>query len=116
MWAAANAFILPSRSEGFSMAVLEALAARVPAIITTACHFPELAANQAGIVCEPEIESIASALETIKTGMSETDRIQMAERGRQLVERDYTWQSQAARLEQVYQWVQSSGSRPDFVE
>lgn len=116
MWAAANAFILPSRSEGFSMAVLEALAARVPAIITTACHFPELAANQAGIVCEPEIESIASALETIKTGMSETDRSQMAERGRQLVERDYTWQSQAARLEQVYQWVQSSGSRPDFVE
>ena len=116
MWAAADAFILPSRSEGFSMAVLEALAARVPSIITTACHFPELASNQSGIVCEPEIESIAAALRTIKSEMNASDRSQMADRGRQLVEREYTWARQAARLEQVYGWVESGGSKPDFVE
>ena len=98
------------------MAVLEALAARVPSIITTACHFPELASNQSGIVCEPEIESIAAALRTIKTEMNASDRSQMADRGRQLVEREYTWARQAARLEQVYGWVESGGSKPDFVE
>ena len=27
----------------FSMAILEALACRLPALVTTACHFPELA-------------------------------------------------------------------------
>ena len=43
---AADAFILPSYSEGFSMAILEALACRLPSVITTACHFPEL--GQAG--------------------------------------------------------------------
>ena len=43
VWGAADAFILPSYSEGFSMAILEALACRLPAVITTACHFPELA-------------------------------------------------------------------------
>ena len=43
VWAAADAFILPSYSEGFSMAILEALACSLPCVITTACHFPELA-------------------------------------------------------------------------
>ena len=42
VWGAADAFILPSYSEGFSMAILEALACRLPCLITTACHFPEL--------------------------------------------------------------------------
>jgi len=116
MWAAADAFILPSRSEGFSMAVLEALAARVPAVITTACHFPELAKAQAGLVCEPDVASIAAALQTLKNEMSPADRQAMAHRGRSLVESNYTWASQALRLEQVYQWVQSGGPRPDFVE
>ena len=116
MWAAADAFILPSRSEGFSMAVLEALAARVPAVITTACHFPELAKAQAGLVCEPDVASIAEALQTLKNEMTPADRQAMANRGRNLVESHYTWASQAQRLEQVYQWVQSGGPRPDFVE
>ncbi|MFM7130024.1 MAG: glycosyltransferase [bacterium] len=116
MWAAADTFILPSRSEGFSMAVLEALAARVPAIITTACHFPELAQAAAGMVCEPDVKSIGEALHVMKNEFSEEDRRQIAECGRELVEEQYTWASQAQRLMQVYRWIEKGGPRPDFVE
>lgn len=116
MWAGADAFILPSRSEGFSMSVLESLAARVPAIITTACHFPELALADGGIVCEPTVADIAKSLRKIKDEMQSHDRRQMADNGRLLVDREYTWHSQAQRLMAVYRWIQGGGVRPSFVE
>ena len=115
MWSAADAFVLPSRSEGFSMAVLESLAARVPTIITTACHFPELSNAQGGIVCEPNVDAISKSLDLIKSGMNLKDRQNMAEAGRKLVEQNYTWLAQAERLMELYKWVQQGGVRPEFV-
>jgi glycosyltransferase involved in cell wall biosynthesis len=96
--------------------VLESLAARVPAIITTACHFPELAEAAAGIVCEPDVKSIGEALHLMKNEFSAEDRRQIAECGRELVEDRYTWESQARRLLQVYRWIEKGSAKPDFVE
>src|SRR5438046_2543209 len=38
--AAAEALVLPSESEGFSMSVLEALACRTPVVVSEGCHLP----------------------------------------------------------------------------
>ncbi len=62
VWSAADAFILPSYSEGFSMAALEAMACRLPTVITTACHFPEAKAAAASIVVAPDVDSVTQGM------------------------------------------------------
>lgn len=114
VWGAADAFVLPSYSEGFSMAILEALASRRPAVITTACHFGELANADGGIVVEPTVDTVTRGLREL-LDRSPAERAALAQRGRELVEREYTWDRQAERLEAVYRWVAGGGPRPEAV-
>ena len=115
VWAAADAFALPSYSEGFSMAILEALAARVPALITTACHFPELGRAGGAVIVEPTAESVTVGLRSL-VERSQSERADLADRGRTLVESRYTWDRQAQRLAAVYDWVAGGGPAPETVE
>ncbi len=114
VWAAADAFVLPSYSEGFSMAVLEALACRLPALITTACHFPELAQADGAEVVEPTVGSVTLGLRRLLE-RSPADRADMARRGRALVEQGYTWDQQARKLADVYHWLSGGGPAPEAV-
>jgi glycosyltransferase involved in cell wall biosynthesis len=114
VWAAADAFTLPSYSEGFSMAILEAMANRLPAVFTTACHFPEAAAADAAIVVEPQAEAITKALRELLERSPE-ERQALGANGRRLVEADYTWDQQAARLASVYEWLAGGGAPPECV-
>lgn len=114
VWAAADAFTLPSYSEGFSMAILEALANRLPAVFTTACHFPEAAAADAAVVVEPRVEALTLALRELMERSPE-ERRALGANGRRLVEADYTWEQQAARLASVYAWLSGGGAPPECV-
>jgi glycosyltransferase involved in cell wall biosynthesis len=96
------------------MAILEALACRLPAVITTACHFPELAQANGGIVVEPTLEGVTSGLRALH-GRSESERAELGRNGRALVEKHYTWDRQAERLASVYRWMANGGSAPDAV-
>ncbi len=114
VWAAADAFVLPSYSEGFSMAILEALACRLPVVITTACHFPELAQAEGGITVTPTAEDVTRGLRELLERSPE-ERAAMAAHGRALVESRYTWDRQMQRLAEVYRWVIGGGSPPEAV-
>jgi glycosyltransferase involved in cell wall biosynthesis len=114
VWGAADAFALPSYSEGFSMAILEALACSLPCLITTTCYFPELAIAQGAVVVPPSVEGVTQGLHDLLTRTPE-ERQLLASKGRSLVERDYTWSKQALRLTSVYNWLVGGGQRPDCV-
>lgn len=115
VWAAADAFVLPSYSEGFSMAILEALACRLPTLVTTACHFPELATAEGGIVVQATESAVTIGLRELLE-RSNSDRAALGIRGRTLVEAKYTWDRQASRLAAVYEWVAGGGPAPEAVE
>jgi len=114
VWAAADAFVLPSFSEGFSMAVLEALACRVPSLVTTACHFPELAEADGAVVVTPDADGVTRGLRDL-LDRSPDQRAALAHNGRRLVEDHYTWDRQADKLAAVYRWLSGGGTPPDVV-
>lgn len=62
----ASAFVLPSRSEGLPLALLEAMAAGVPVIATRVGGVPEVVLPGSGILVPPEDpETLADAIERV---------------------------------------------------
>jgi len=110
----AEVFVLPSFSEGFSMAVLEALACRLPALITPGCNFQAASAAGAAIEVEPTVQGAQEGLTRLLSA-SDEERRQMGERGRALIERDYTWDCVAEQTLALYRWLCGNGPRPASV-
>lgn len=111
----ADAFILPSFSEGLPMAVLEAWSYKLPVIITEACNLPEGFEAGAAIKANPEPESILSAL-TLLFEMSEKERTSIGMNGYDLVVKKFTWSSIALQMQEVYDWVLNNGKIPSCIK
>ncbi|ASV88165.1 glycosyl transferases group 1 family protein (plasmid) [Ochrobactrum quorumnocens] len=97
----AACFCLPSRQEGFSVAITEALACGVPVVITDACHFPEVAEAEAGVVCTLSSGAVASGL--IRLLEDPKRAVQMGIAGSRLVRENYTWPRIALQTIDAYQ-------------
>jgi glycosyltransferase involved in cell wall biosynthesis len=95
-----DVFALPSRHESDSVAVKEALASGLPVLITSACHFPEVASEDAGVMVAPEISAIVQGLARL-AGDSKLRR-KFSENARNLVKRRYQWKSIGERLLETY--------------
>ena len=99
--AAATVFVAPTYSEGFSMAVLEAMAAGLPCVLTEGCNFPEAATADAARVVPIDAASIAVALMDLladeKLGRA------IGARARALVLANYTWDQIASDAQTLYQ-------------
>jgi glycosyltransferase involved in cell wall biosynthesis len=108
--AAADVYVAPSYSEGFSMSVLEAMASGLPCIITTGCNFPEAAQANAAKVVDIQADAIADAL--IECLSDPSAAKVMGDRARQFVLNNYTWDKVAAQLIEVYQAILQQAPLP----
>jgi glycosyltransferase involved in cell wall biosynthesis len=94
-------FCLPSRQEGFSIAILEAMACARPVVISTACHFPEVAQAGAGKVVSLDVAAVAEALDEVLSNPAAAQ--QMGEAGRRLVLEQFTWPRISEKLTAAYE-------------
>lgn len=113
-FAAADAFILPSFSEGVPMAVLEAWSHGVPTLITTACNLPEGFEAGAAIEIAPNTDSIEAELKRLFE-MPPGRLAAIGAAGRELARKRFGWPAIAGRMLAVYRWLVDGGTPPPDV-
>jgi glycosyltransferase involved in cell wall biosynthesis len=114
----ADAFILPSFSEGLPIAILEAWSYQLPVLMTDHCNLPEGFQANAAVKIDfsnneiSQPDSIASAFQELFE-MSNDEQKLMGKRGRNLVEERFTWARVAEQMKATYEWVLGNGTKPD---
>jgi glycosyltransferase involved in cell wall biosynthesis len=107
----ADAFVLPSLSEGQPLAVLEAWSHALPVLMTNECNLREGFESSAAIRMEPNVKSGTQALQSL-LALSETALQEMGLNGRKLVMRNFSWPRIAAQMHEVYCWILGRGAQP----
>jgi glycosyltransferase involved in cell wall biosynthesis len=101
--ASARAFVLPSHSENFGQAVVEALACGTPVVVSTNCPWRQIAEKNAGAWIENRPDLLARALRAIL----DADGAAYAAMQRAALEiaAGFTWPAAAAAMEREYRAV-----------
>ncbi|QLE51310.1 glycosyltransferase [Nostoc sp. C057] len=97
----ADLFALTSYSENFGVAVLEALSAGIPVIVTPGVALANLVAQEnLGYVAEFDITAIAAAIQQVLDCPEEAQK--RGDRARKFILENYTWDRIASKLISVY--------------
>jgi glycosyltransferase involved in cell wall biosynthesis len=103
--ARATAFVCPLRiGAGMKNKVLEALAIGIP-LVATPLSIDGIAARHGHSVIVAEVSEFADAVLALLD--DETLRLQLSQRGRELVESEYTWERAASRYEGLFDAITS---------
>jgi glycosyltransferase involved in cell wall biosynthesis len=111
---AADAFVLPSHSEGLPIAVLEAMGLGVPVVVTDATPIGEITQEQCGWRVPADCDSLAGALAELAQCTPASLRLK-GSNGRRVVLERYTWPKIARMTLELYSWLNGDTGRPSFV-
>lgn len=110
----ADLFVLPTYSENFGMAVAEALAAGVPAVVTRGAPWAELEKHNAGWWVDISVEGLVVGLSNAMA--KDRDELSsMGQRGRAWMASEYSWSEIGKHMLQTYEWILHGGNTPDWV-
>jgi poly(glycerol-phosphate) alpha-glucosyltransferase len=113
-YAASDAFILPSVSEGLPMTILEAWSFGMPVLMTPECNLPEGFRVGAAWEITSEVPGIVAGIKRLFES-TEEQRKDTGARGRLLVEGRFSWTAIGESMGLVYEWLVGRGRRPEAV-
>ena len=96
------------------MVLLEAMASKLPVVISSSAGCPEVVSAGAGLLADPNATSFKQALSKV-LAMPDDKRLQMGEHARSLVVEQFQWNTVAAQTVRLYQWLQGYEEQPEFV-
>ena len=99
-YAAADAFVHASESEGMALAILEAMSAGLPVVATRGCYMAEAAAAGALVECAPGPLAIAEGLRPLLADLDKAR--EQGRRGQAHVATVHDWTAIARRSLQIY--------------
>ena len=100
----ADVFVLPTRSENFSIAVQEALAAGVPVVCTKGAPWQKIEEVGAGRWVDISVEGIVKGLDELMN-MTEAERFRMGQNGTAFIRAEFRWPEIGAKLLSIYESV-----------
>jgi len=108
--AASQMFVLSSYTENFGIAVIEALAAGLPAVITNKINiWRELNDARAALVINCNVDETAAAMSSLLDDPALCGRL--AQAGKKLVAEQFTWPIVAERMIAVYREIVAANSK-----
>lgn len=110
----ADLYILPSHTENFGMTVAEAQACGVPVITTTGTLWSDLVREGSGWWIELGEETLEKCLREALSLNSEVLR-SMGTKGREWMQREFSWSGIAAKMIQAYEWLLNGGERLQWI-
>ncbi|MFZ5831586.1 MAG: glycosyltransferase [Planctomycetota bacterium] len=108
--ASAAGLVLCSRSENFGMVVAEALAHGTPCVVTKTAPWEGLEREGCGFWVDDSVEALADGMRRLMA-LSPEERRAMGERGRAWMQRDFSWESVAKRMIELYETVIEENER-----
>jgi len=96
-------FVLPSRSEGLPIVIMEALASGIPVIASNIAGIPEIVHNDKSGYLVPVGDSHKLAEKIKELLLDEEKRTKFGQYGRRLVEKDFSLKKQVCRLIDLWQ-------------
>jgi glycosyltransferase involved in cell wall biosynthesis len=106
---AADIFVLPSRSEGFSNAIVEAMAASLPVIATTVGGNAEAVKDGLSGLLVPSDDPVALSAAIIRLLANPSEAKAMGEAGKALVAEKFTNEAMMKRITGAYEVLLSGG-------
>jgi glycosyltransferase involved in cell wall biosynthesis len=112
---AASLFVLPTHTENFGIAVAEALAAGLPAIVCRGAPWQGLERERCGWWIENGVDPLISTLEEA-LALPSPVLTDMGLRGRAWMRRDFSWEKIGRDMAALYRWLVKGGEQPPFVQ
>jgi len=114
IYAESDLFVLPTYSENFGLAIAEALSHGVPVVTTRGAPWRELQEQRCGWWTDIDEVKIHAALSEAMS-KSRIDLDEMGFRGRDWMERDFSWPLIAEKTQATFEWLLHGATRPSWV-